>query len=87
MRVLHHQKHRSSAFPDGSGVLPDGSGALPDGSDVFPDGSGVAERQPVRTVRISRWDQPPNHALQRTRPSPRGCNSHVSRAGSLSLGR
>ncbi len=29
----------------------------------------------------------PNHALQRTRPSRRGCNRTPSRAGSLSLGR
>jgi hypothetical protein len=29
----------------------------------------------------------PNHALQRTRPSRRGCNRSVPRAGSLSLGR
>ena len=29
----------------------------------------------------------PNHALQRTRPSPRGCNPTPSWAGSLSLGR
>ena len=29
----------------------------------------------------------PNHALQRTRPSRRGCNRGVPRAGSLSLGR
>jgi hypothetical protein len=31
--------------------------------------------------------QTPNHALQRTRPSRRGCNRGVPRAGSLSLGR
>jgi hypothetical protein len=30
---------------------------------------------------------PPNHALQRTRPSRCGCNRTPSRAGSLSLGR
>ena len=30
---------------------------------------------------------PPNHALQRTRPSRRGCKRTPSRAGSLSLGR
>jgi hypothetical protein len=30
---------------------------------------------------------PPNHALQRTRPSRSGCNRGVLRAGSLSLGR
>jgi len=30
---------------------------------------------------------PPNHALQRTRPSCSGCNRRVPRAGSLSLGR
>ena len=30
---------------------------------------------------------PPNNALQRTRPSRRGCNSLVSWAGSLSLSR
>ena len=29
----------------------------------------------------------PNHALQRTRPSRRGCNRTPSWAGSLSLGR
>ena len=29
---------------------------------------------------------PPNHALQRTRPSHHCCNRGVSRAGSLSLG-
>ena len=29
----------------------------------------------------------PNHALQRTRPSRRGCNRGVPRAGTLSLGR
>ena len=30
---------------------------------------------------------PPNHALQRTRPSRYGCNRGVPWAGSLSLGR
>jgi len=30
---------------------------------------------------------PPNHTLQRTRPSRSGCNRSVPRAGSLSLGR
>jgi hypothetical protein len=29
----------------------------------------------------------PNHALQRTRPSRRGCNRSVPWTGSLSLGR
>ena len=29
----------------------------------------------------------PNHALQRTRPSARGCKPTLSWAGSLSLGR
>ena len=32
-------------------------------------------------------DRRPNHALQRTRPSRRGCNRTPSWAGSLSLGR
>ena len=40
----------------------------------------------------SRWyleeiHMPPNHALQRTRPSRSGCNPRVPWAGSLSLGR
>jgi hypothetical protein len=52
---------------------------------------------PGLTGRVLRWlaprlkkpfsrDQrtPPNHALQRTRPSRSGCNSRVPRAGSLS---
>ena len=30
---------------------------------------------------------PPNHALQRTRPSRSGCHPRLPRAGSLSLGR
>ncbi len=36
---------------------------------------------------LSRAPVPPNHALQRTRPSRRGCNRTPSWAGSLSLGR
>ena len=38
-------------------------------------------------VTVKYNDTPPNHALQRTRPSHRGCSSRVSWAGSLSLGR
>ena len=36
---------------------------------------------------MERRDLTPNHALQRTRPSRRGCNRGVPWAGSLSLGR
>ncbi len=36
---------------------------------------------------MERRDLTPNHALQRTRPSHRGCNPTPSWAGSLSLGR
>ena len=35
----------------------------------------------------TRNSEPPNHPLQRTRPSRRGCNATLSWAGSLSLGR
>ncbi len=38
-------------------------------------------------LRRDEMTMPPNHALQRTRPSRRGCNRTPSWAGSLSLGR
>ena len=47
----------------------------------------VATTIPPQTDRVGAMTKPPNHALQRTRPSRPGCNPTPSWAGSLSLGR
>ena len=48
----------------------------------------AAGHQAALILQVESMDEmPPNHALQRTRPSRSGCNPRVSWAGSLSLGR
>jgi hypothetical protein len=47
----------------------------------------LMRRESLSMSRLQGRSQPPNHALQRTRPSCRGCHRGVPWAGSLSLGR
>jgi hypothetical protein len=44
-------------------------------------------RPPIMVAQYVEYRVPPNHALQRTRPSRSGCNRSVLWAGSLSLSR
>jgi hypothetical protein len=60
----------------GGGLLPTSSGGF-----IF------SQMQSYRRFEMSMTRPSPNHALQRTRPSRRGCNRGVPCAGSLSLGR
>jgi hypothetical protein len=76
-------------------ILKPGQNSLVAGVELSFDGGLQGQQADFRPLLplVFRWlpdmnlKMPPNHALQRTRPSRSGCNLGRSWAGSLSLGR